>query len=261
MPVKTPARFTVRQRVFLPNSGEFARVLAIYGGAVGHTYQLELENEGGKKTVAEAQIEDESKAIERAKTSGRMNIYRATRQTLLDLIGDVAPSLPNGGEILGRSEKLVDILLGERQQPFEGKDDFTARLQIIHDSPIWDAIAPRLDFAQLDSELEPPTIQRPPTTEVSESSQPTEPEMEYKPEGTGEALRLINNAVSWEQLTPLPGIGNVAAKKIFNNRPPEGYPNFTEIAAAIHDPDQPRQFIRLDWREVAFWTPEPSEEE
>lgn len=246
MPVKTAARFSRGQRVFLPSSGEFARVLAIYGGAVGYVCQLELENEAGIKVLAETQIEDESKAIERAKKSGRMNIYRATKQTLLDLIGEVAPSLPNGGEILGQSDKLMRIVLDERRTPFSDDRDFVARLQIAHDSPIWDAIAPRLDFAQLDSELEPPTIQRPPET------RPNADLPNSNPEATNDALELINTAIAWQELQPLPGIGDVAAKEIFDKRPEQGYEGLTEVAAALAV-DGKRRFIRLDWKEVAAW--------
>ena len=246
--VRAAAKYTPRTEVYCPGPGKIGVVKSIYGGAAGYQYVIEFEK-GNVLTIAETLIEPKEKAIERAKLSGRINIYRATKETLLELIKRTAPSLPNGGEIVRDSERLVNFILQAREESFANQQDFEGRLQIMHDSAIWDAISPQLDFAQLDSPLATEPIQREP--ELEKAGQPEVPPIQA--EGTSDALELINTAVAWQELLPLPGIGEVAARKIFEKRPEDGYQDFTEIAGAIHDPEQPRQFIRLDWKEVATW--------
>lgn len=60
------------------------------------------------------------------------------------------------------------------------------------------------------------------------------------------ALELINTATEPDELTPLPSIGLVSARAIFDNRPTNGYGSLEAVAALDG-------LSRVDWDAVEAW--------
>lgn len=64
------------------------------------------------------------------------------------------------------------------------------------------------------------------------------------------ALKLINEAKSPGDITPLPTIGLATAKDIFGNRPESGYSSLDEVRSLNKSVAS-----RIAWDEVAKWEP------
>jgi len=67
------------------------------------------------------------------------------------------------------------------------------------------------------------------------------------------ALTLLNSASDPKDLTPLPKIGEGAAKKLLANRPESGYESLEQ--AAELNPELAKAPFRVDWTAIQGWEP------
>lgn len=67
------------------------------------------------------------------------------------------------------------------------------------------------------------------------------------------ALTLLNTAQEPKELTPLPKIGDGAAKKLLANRPESGYESLEQ--AAELNPELAKAPFKVDWSAIQGWEP------
>lgn len=65
-------------------------------------------------------------------------------------------------------------------------------------------------------------------------------------------LELINTADSASKITPLPKIGNTAAKIIRDRRPENGYESLEQLRSLCPELDEPK--FAVDWKAIERWT-------
>lgn len=68
------------------------------------------------------------------------------------------------------------------------------------------------------------------------------------------ALELINSATDAKSLTPLPGIGEGAAKRILLHRPEAGYASFEQLQELC--PELAKSPYRVEWAAISAWEPD-----
>ncbi len=68
------------------------------------------------------------------------------------------------------------------------------------------------------------------------------------------ALQLLNSATDPSALTPLPGVGMGAAKRILLHRPALGYSSFEQFEALC--PELTKSPYRCDFEAIAAWHPD-----
>lgn len=83
---------------------------------------------------------------------------------------------------------------------------------------------------------------------------PTETSPPPTPTSSLPALELINAATDAKGLTPLPGIGEGAAKRIILHRPEAGYASFEQLQELC--PELAKSPYRVEWAAIAAWEPE-----